>query len=193
MSSGGTIQQRQPSPSCNFSQQEGLGKNPRRGSLVCLSQGREDQQRCKTKQSCTVSCTSKSSPTSVTACQVLFILPPRTMCPPWVLCQMCVCLTQHHSATHHWKYFGTFLLWSPDKRSSTTQLSRTNNVCHYQRFLHPMSFHMLAVAENPSPVSALAKYSFTGLPLPFTFVYFRKTLLHIFAPAKQHPTQLTLQ
>lgn len=24
--------------------------------------------------------------------------PPSTMCPPWVLCQVCVCLSRHHSA-----------------------------------------------------------------------------------------------
>jgi hypothetical protein len=39
-----------------------------------------------------------------------------------------------------------------------------------------MSFHVLALAEYP-----------------FSHVCFRKTLLHVFALAKHHPTQLTFQ
>jgi hypothetical protein len=39
-----------------------------------------------------------------------------------------------------------------------------------------MSFHVLALAKHP-----------------FACVHFRKTLLHVFAPAKHDPTQLTFQ
>ena len=65
------------------------------------------------------------------------------------------------------------------------------HVCHYQKMLLHIFFHMLAVAEILSAVSASAKCSFTSLPWPFTSVCFSNTLLHIFAPAKHHPTQMT--
>ena len=55
---------------------------------------------------------------------------------------------------------------------------------------HHMSFHVLALAEYP--LSSVC-FSETFLHKSFTCIPFKKTLLHIFAPTKHHPTQLTLQ
>ena len=65
-------------------------------------------------------------------------------------------------------------LWSPDKRSSATQCKVEQYRSVVSKVFHHMSFHMLVLAEHP-----------------FACVHFRKTLLHVFAPAKHHPTQLS--
>jgi hypothetical protein len=80
------------------------------------------------------------------------------------------------------------LYLSPCKWSSTIQ-------CKADQYMHVVSkeffitcpFLCLLYQNILSPVSALAKH-------PFTFVHFRKTLLHVFASAKYHLTfQITLK
>jgi hypothetical protein len=53
---------------------------------------------------------------------------------------------------------------------------RPIHVCHYQRMLHHVSFHMLVLADHP-----------------FSCVCFSEMFLHVFALAKHHPTQHTFQ
>jgi hypothetical protein len=62
------------------------------------------------------------------------------------------------------------------KWSSTLQCKAGQYMHIVSRVFHRVSFHVLALAEHP-----------------LSYVCFRKTLLHVFAPAKHHPTQLTLQ
>ena len=83
-------------------------------------------------------------------------------------------------------------LRSPDKCSSTTQC-KTDRIHVYcqQTIFHHLFFYMHALAKHP--LSASGKCSFMSLPQPFTCVHFRKTLLHVFALAKHHPTQLAFQ
>ena len=59
-----------------------------------------------------------------------------------------------------------------------------------------MSFHVLALAEHPLSCVCFSEMFLHESALVFHLkesVHLRKTLLHVFAPAKHHPTQLTLQ
>ena len=66
--------------------------------------------------------------------------------------------------------FGAFL------SMESGQMELNYAMCHYQRILHHMSFHILVLAEHH-----------------FTCVCFSETFLHVSALAKHHPTQLTFQ
>ena len=59
-----------------------------------------------------------------------------------------------------------------------------------------MSFHVFALTECPFACVCFSKNIHSHVcsaKHPFTCVHLGKTLLHMFAPAKHHPTQLTFQ
>ena len=81
---------------------------------------------------------------ALTVCWILFRLPPNITCPLWVLphymfcLSMWFCLSWHHSAnqpesTEASRSCSTppegFLLWSPNKRSSTMQCKADQYMC----------------------------------------------------------------
>jgi hypothetical protein len=52
-----------------------------------------------------------------------------------------------------------------------------------------MSFHVFALAEHPLSCVFFSKTFLCESALAFhTCVHFNKTFLHVFAPAKHHPT-----
>ena len=63
-------------------------------------------------------------------------------------------------------------------------------VCFGETFLQEftLAFHLCPLQWNVTSHGRFSKASFH-----FTSVHFRKTLLHVCAPAKRHPTQLTFQ
>jgi hypothetical protein len=80
-----------------------------------------------------------------------------------------------------WQIYLNYSMWG-----------RTVHACCWQRILHHMSFHRLVLAEHPLSCVCFSKMSLHKSSLAFhTSIHFNKALLHVFAPAKHHLTQLT--
>jgi hypothetical protein len=125
---------------------EGLAGRLEVLSLVSLSaKTSKDQQRHETGKLCTASFISKSSSASSIVHHVLFILPPNTTYPPWVLPQQ-TCLSQLTSLCQSAGICGSsktlqtpsevflvcFSLWNSDKWSLTMQ-------CKVDQYMHVIS------------------------------------------------------
>ena len=128
--------------------------------------------------------------------------PPSTMCPPWVLCQVCVCLSRHHSANllesagriyntplevfWNLSLYGVLTNWA-----QWNSVTRTNTCGSLSKDASPHVLSHAGCSQKSFHLYLLQPNIPSCLPWPFTSVCFRNTLLHIFAPAKHHPTQMT--
>lgn len=146
-------------------------------------------------QHCSASCTSKPSPVSVTPWSPIYTLYTSRVlhgsCFSMVLDSVCVYnQSQYEEELQHTRSsLVCFSLRLPDKCSPTTHCKedQSTRVVSKEPFVN-VCFHVLALAEQPLSYVCLSTVSFLSLPEPFTCVHFKEMFLHLFAPAKHHPT-----
>ena len=138
--------------------QEGINRNLRRSSCLCLSQ---------THKHYPASCTSKPSSVSITPLSPIYN--PQTS---RVLHMPCLIMGLTSTGTFNQPESEEAarncssppeVFWCISLYGVPTNAAQLH-ICCYRRILHHMSFHMLALAVHP-----------------FTCIHFRETLLHAFA------------